>query len=78
MGKVLSGELACPCDRSCFMLNSAEHEILNAHKYKNIKIFSFFSGSDKWRMLFFLFINVKMPTFVGILTFMNRKSFMLS
>ena len=26
-----------------FMLNSAEHEILNAHKYKNIKKFSFFS-----------------------------------
>ena len=25
-----------------FMLNSAEHEILNAHKYKNIKKFSFF------------------------------------
>ena len=24
-----------------FMLNSAEHEILNAHKYKNIKKFSF-------------------------------------
>ena len=23
-----------------FMLNSAEHEILNAHKYKNIKKFS--------------------------------------
>ena len=25
-----------------FMLNSAEREILNAHKYKNIKKFSFF------------------------------------
>ena len=25
-----------------FMLNSGEHEILNAHKYKNIKKFSFF------------------------------------
>ena len=25
-----------------FMLNSVEHEILNAHKYKNIKKFSFF------------------------------------
>ena len=58
------------------MLNSIEHEILNAHKYKNIKKFSL--GSDKPRMLFFLFINVKMPTIVGILTFMSRKSFMLS
>ena len=34
-------------------------------------------GSDK-RMLFFLLINVKMPTIVGILTFMSRESFMLS
>ena len=25
-----------------FMLNSAEHEFLNAHKYKNIKKFSIF------------------------------------
>ena len=46
------------------MLNSAKHEILNAHKYKNIKPFS---GSDKHRMLFFLPINVKMPKIVGIL-----------
>ena len=29
-------------------------------------------------MLFFLIINVKMPTIVGILTFMSRKKFMLS
>ena len=28
-------------------------------------------------MLFFLFINVKMPTIVGILTFMSRENFML-
>ena len=31
------------------------------------------SGSNKSRMLFFLLINVKMPTIVGILTFMSRK-----
>ena len=37
-----------------------------------------FSGSGKPRMLFFLLINVKMPTIVGILTFMCRKNFMLS
>ena len=60
------------------MLNSADHEILNAHKCKNIKKFSFFSGSDKPRMLFFMLINVKMPTVVGILTFMSRINFMLS
>ena len=29
-------------------------------------------------MLFFLLINVKMPTIVGILTLMSRKNFMLS
>ena len=60
------------------MLNSIEQEILNAHKYKSIKKFSFFLGSDMHWMLFFPTINVKMPTFVGILTFMSRKIFMLS
>ena len=37
-----------------------------------------FLGSDKPRMLFFLLINVKMPTIVGILTFVSRKNSMLS
>ena len=55
------------------MLNSVEHEVLNAHKYKNIKKFVFFLSSDKSRMLFFPLINVIMPTIVGILTFMSRK-----
>ena len=27
-----------------FMLNSAEHELLNAHKYENIKNFSIFQA----------------------------------
>ena len=54
--------------------NQADHEILNAHKYENIKKFSYFSGSDKPIMLFFPLINVKMPTVVGILTFMSRKT----
>ena len=39
---------------------------------------SAFLGPDKPRMLFFPLINVKMPTIVGILTFMNRENFMLS
>ena len=60
-----------------FMLNSAEHEIFDAHDYRNIKK-SAFSGSDMPKMLFFLLINVKMPTIVDILTFMSRKMFMLS
>ena len=56
------------------MLNSAEHEILNANEYK-ISRNSAFSSSDKPIMLLFLLINVEMPT---ILTFMSRKNFMLS
>ena len=59
------------------MVNSVEHEILNAHKFKNIKKIWLLLGLDKPRMLFFLLINVKMPTIVGILTFMSRKNFML-
>ena len=49
------------------MLNSVQHEVLNAHKYKIIKkTFSFFSDSDKPRMLFFLLISVKMPTIISV------------
>ena len=51
------------------MLNSAEHEILNTHKHKNIKKFSIFQAQIKPRMLFFQLIIVKMPTIVGILRF---------
>ena len=29
-------------DKTFFMLKSVEHEILNAHNYKNIKKFGFF------------------------------------
>ena len=63
------------------MLNSAEHEILNAHKYKNIKKFSIFQSHISLECYFFLLINFKMPTIfpgkiVGILTFMSRKNFM--
>ena len=59
------------------MLNSTQHGISNAHKFKYQEI-QLFSGSDKPRMLFFLLINVKMPTTVGILTIMSRKNFMLN
>ena len=63
--------------KTFFMLHSLQHEISNAHMYKNVKNFGFL-GSDKSRMLFFPLINVKMPTIVGILTYMSRKNFMLS
>ena len=52
------------------MLNSVEYEMINAHTYKNIKKYSFFSDSDKPRMLFVVI--------VGILKFMSRKIFMLN
>ena len=45
-----------------FMLNSVEHEILNAHKYTNIKKSAFFKAQIS----------------VGILIFISRKIFMLS
>ena len=51
------------------MLNSAEGEILNAHKYiKNNQEIMHFSNSDKPRMLFFLLIKIEMPIVVGIST----------
>ena len=53
-------------------LFSCSTEILNAHKSK-ISRNSAFLGSDKPRMLFSPFLNVKMPTIVGILTFVCRK-----
>ena len=61
-----------------FLLKSAKHEILNAHYYKMSRNSDFLSRSHMPRMLFFMFINVKMPTIIGILTFMSMKSFMLS
>ena len=63
--------------KSFFVLNSAEHEIFDHHKYKNIRKFCFLC-SDKPRMLFIPLINVKMPTIVGILTIMSREKIMLS
>ena len=44
--------------------------LINKKKSQEIQ---HFLSSAKLIELFFLFINVKMPTVVGILTFMNRK-----
>ena len=58
------------------MLNSFEHEILDAYKYKKYQEIWLIFGSDKPRMLFFPLINVKMPTVVvGILTFNEQGKF---
>ena len=59
------------------MLNSAEHEILNAYKYKISRNSAFFRLGSALNAIFPAH-NVKMPTIVGILTFMSRKNFMLS
>ena len=64
--------------KTFFMLNSDEHGILNVNKYKKYQEIRYYLDSDKPRMLFFLLINVNMPTIVGILTFMSRKNFLLS
>ena len=34
------------------MLNSAEHETLNAHKHENIKKFSFFQAQVSFNVIF--------------------------
>ena len=60
------------------MLNSTEHEITTAHKnlkYGQMKTLLALSLSD---VVFIMLINVKMPTIVGILTFMSRINFVLS
>ena len=64
--------------KTFFMLKLTEHEISTAHKnFKNrqIKKFIALSLSD---VVFIMLINVKMPTIVGILTFMSRIKFVLS
>ena len=70
--------IQAPRLKTNFILNSAEHEILNADMYKNNKKVSIFQAQISLECYFFLLINVKMPTIVGILTFMSRKNFMLS
>ena len=57
------------------MLNSSEHEILKAHKYKNISRNSAFLGSDKPRMLFFPLINVSRKYIAGFDLLVKNKRF---
>ena len=57
------------------MLNSAEHEILNAHetkKYRQIKKFLALCLSN---VIVIMLINAKMSTIVDILAFMGRDKF---
>ena len=65
-------------NKSFFILNSTEHEISTAYKNpkaKKIKTFLAFKLSN---VAFIMLINVKMPTIVGILTFMSIINFMPS
>ena len=57
-----------------FMLNSAEHEISTARKKPKIPTDKDVSCFNSLRCC----INVKMPTIVGILTFLIRINFELS
>ena len=64
--------------KTFFVPDSAEHEIERLISIKITRNSAFFSGSDKPIMLFFLLIDDKMPTIVGILTYMSGENFMLS
>ena len=55
-----------------YRLKTLENGINGSRGYKT------FSCSTQLSMNFFLFINIKMPTDVGILTYMNRKNSILS
>ena len=59
--------------KTFFMLNSTEQEISTV--YRQIKKFLALSLSA---VIFIMLINVKMPSIVGILTFMSRINFVLS
>ena len=61
------------------MLNSTGHEISTAHKNENTeKLRSFWLKVSQMLYYHTYKINVKMPTIVGILTFMSRINCMLS
>ena len=50
---------------------------LAIHPAPGPEVIKLFSCSTQLSMKFFLLINVKMPTIVGILTFMSRKNSIL-
>ena len=58
--------------KTFFVLSSTKHEILTAHNYQNSQYQWIFSDLNHQSHSFILLINVKMPTIVGILTFMSR------
>ena len=57
------------------MLNSTDYEISTAYKNLNAEKITIFIALKLSDVVFILLINVKMPTIVGILTFMSRINF---
>ena len=60
-----------------FMLNLTEHKNSTAHKTNILTNKEVFASSLS-DVVFIMLINVKMPTIVGILTFMSRINFVFS
>ena len=60
---------------TCSTQLSMKFQLLTNTKYRQIKKFLALSFSD---VVFIMHINVKMPTIVGILTFMSIINFVLS
>ena len=54
------------------MLNSTQHEIPTAHNNKNAEKYIYLFAFKLSDVVFIMLIKVKVPTIVGILTFMSR------
>ena len=65
-------------ERSISISPVAIYFTIDRHFCTGSEVIKLFSCSTELSMKFFLLINVKMPTIVGILTFMSRKNSILS
>ena len=61
-----------------FKCSLRQQNLLKISMKSGPEIIKLFSCSSQLSMKFFLLINVKMPTIVGILTFMKRKNSTIS
>ena len=64
--------------KTFFVHNSVEHEILNAHKYKNIKKFGLFKAQLSLECYFSRSYMLKCQQLLAFLTFMSGENFMLN
>ena len=64
--------------KTVFLCNSTEQDISTAHKDSNIDKLKGLLALSLSDVVFIMLINVKMPTIVGILTFMSRVNSVLS